>query len=95
MDEALYPETQHIIRQNSDQFSNTFKWVYSPELLTFLVWLGSAKISSLEDLFAEANIYGTSISQQVLNGKTYNRVIRAHTNMHGSLTRIMFSELSE
>lgn len=64
--------------------------------LNFIGVIGKRmKDCGIEDLFAEADLYGSSITQKILNGKAYNRGMRAHKIMYEALTRIMFAEFGK
>ena len=89
-DEALYSKAQIIKWRNPDEFKNVFNRLGGFHRPTnFMGIIGTVmKDGGLEDILIESNIYGGAAATKILEGKSYNRGIRAHKIVYESMWRL-------
>ena len=61
----------------------------------FMGIIGIMKGGGLEDTLIEGNIYGASAVAKILEGKSYNRGIRAHKVTYETLWRLKLTEFGK
>ena len=86
-DEALYSKAQIIKWRNPIEFKNVFNRLGGFHCATnFMGITGTVmKDGGLEYILIESNIYGGAVVAKILEGKSYNRGIRAHKIVYESM----------
>ena len=92
-DEALYCKAKELVWHNSDRFGNVVVKLGGFHIgLNFLKTIGQHfKHSGLSDVLHESGVYTKLTTNKVLEGKCWNRAIRAHKLMLEYLWRILWS----
>ena len=92
-DEAYYSKTQEIVMNSRGEFADTILRLGGfHTCLVFLAILGKRyERSSMEDIFIESGIYGTSVVSAMMTGKPYNRALRAHKLLSEAMQRVMLN----
>ena len=89
-DEALYSKAQIIKWRNPDKFKNVFNRLGGFHRATdFMGIIGIVmKDGGLEDILIEGNVYEGAAVAKILEGKPYNRGIRAHKIVYEAMWRL-------
>ena len=96
-DEALYSKAQIIKWRNPQDIRNVFNRLGGfHRAKDFMGIIGTImKGVGLEDILNEGNIYGVSAVAKILEGKSYNRRIRAHKVTYEALWLLKLKEFGE
>lgn len=92
-DEALYCKAKELMWHNPDQFRNVVVRLGGFHVaLNFLKTIGQHfKHSGLSEVLHESGVYTELTANKILEGKSWNRAVRAHKLMLESLWRILWS----
>ena len=77
----MYIKAKEIQWRRPDEFSNTIIRMGGFHIaLNFMAVIGKIfKDSGIEDVLIESGTYGSNTATALLQGKSYNRGVRAHT----------------
>ena len=89
-DEAIYSKAQMIKWRNMDEFKDDeMDMEGMHRALNFMGDIGKVmEESGFEDIIVEGELYGPSVVQMIIKGKSYNRGVRTHKIMNEAMQRL-------
>ena len=95
-DEAIYSKAKEIQWRCSEEFEHTVLRLGGfHTALTFISVVGKRyEESGLEDLLIESGVYGSNSVMRIMNGKAYNKGVRALKLLMEAFCRLRFHSLS-
>ena len=95
-DEAIYSKAKEIQWRCQDEFKDTvIRLGGFHTAMTFISLIGKRyEESGLEDLLVEAGVYGSGSVMKIMNGKSYNKGVRALKLLMEALNRIRINSLA-
>ena len=96
-DEALYCKAKELVWHKPDQFANVIVRLGGFHIAqNFLRAIGQhCTDCGLSDAWVETGVYDECTADRILEGKCWNRAIRAHKLTMEALWRLMYSELKK
>ena len=96
LDQAIYCKALEISVQRSDEFSHLILRLGGFHICTaFIAVIGKRMESSgLEDILIESGVYAAGSVPAIMNGKSYNRAVRAHKLMTKALNRLLIMKMN-